>query len=324
MTREVAIIVLDGYADSALAVLHDVLRASCSIAALANKPAPFRVTLVSPTPSMVRSATGGIPHGVRSLRALDGADLVVVPGIWLDDPRHLDRILARPDIATTANALARAHARGAIVAASCMSVFILARAKLGLHRATTTWWLANELRERHPELDISIDDALVVDARILTAGAVFATADLALYLVSRFGGPALARETARVLLLDRHTSQARYMAKHHLRTNDAIVRRAESWARVHLADSFDIAALAKHAHTTPRTLARRLSSALGLSPIAFVQQLRLEHALNLLETSSLSMDEIATRVGYSDANTLGRLIRRETRSTPRELRKRIA
>src|SRR5690606_7832406 len=133
-------------------------------------------------------------------------------------------------------------------------------------------------------------------------------ADLALYLVSRFGGPALARETARVLLLDRHTSQARYMAKHHLRTSDAIVRRAESWARTHLAESFDIATLARHAHTTPRTLARRLDAALGTSPIAFVQQLRVEHAITLLETSSLSMAEIATRVGYEDANTLRRLI----------------
>ncbi len=322
MTREVAIVALDGYADSALAVLLDVIRASAAIATRAGKVPPLRATIVSPSGARVQSATAGTRPDVGSLRGLARADIVVVPGIWLEDPRDLDRVLARPDIAVTAAALARAHAAGVIVAATCMSVFVLARAKLGAHRATTTWWLANELRERHPELEVSVDDALVVDGRIVTAGAVFAVADLALYLVGRFGGPALARETARVLLLDRHASQARYMAKHHLRTSDAIVRRAESWARAHLAEGFDIATLAKHAHTTSRTLARRLDAALGLSPIGFVQQLRVEHAINLLETSSLSMDEIATRVGYEDANTLRRLVRRETRATPRELRQR--
>jgi transcriptional regulator GlxA family with amidase domain len=325
VTRELVILCLDGIADSSLAVLLDVVRAAAAIARRANRSPPLRATIVSPSGARMRTGTGVTRSDVRSLRTLTSRppDVLVVPGIWVEDPTELPAHLSRRDVALAAQALARAHAGGALVAGTCAGAFVLARSGLlDRKRATTTWWLAAEMRALHPTIDVKLDEALVVHGRVITAGAVFAVADLALYLVARFGGPALARETARVLLLDRHASQARYMAKHHLRTHDAIVRRAESWARAHLADRFDIGALARASGSSSRTLARRLEAALGLSPIGFVQQLRLEHAINLIETSSLAMDEIASRVGYEDANTLRRLVRRETRTTPRELRAR--
>jgi transcriptional regulator GlxA family with amidase domain len=60
----------------------------------------------------------------------------------------------------------------------------------------------------------------------------------------------------------------------------------------------------------------------GTGPIGFVQRLRVETAIHLLETTRLSVQEISERVGYSDANTLRRLIGRETSLSPRELRRR--
>jgi transcriptional regulator GlxA family with amidase domain len=110
------------------------------------------------------------------------------------------------------------------------------------------------------------------------------------------------------------------MAIHQLSTNDEVVRRAESWVRRHLAEDFDIATLGRSVGVSPRTLARRLSAAVGLRPIGFVQRLRVEAAVHLLETTRLSVEQISARVGYTDANTLRRLVRRETKSSPRELR----
>lgn len=325
MTRTLAILALDGFADSGVAVVLDIVRAAAAIAGRDRKPAPLRATIVSPSAPQVRAASGATIATARSLRSLGDADVVLVPGIWVQGPENVSDVLARSDVARATAAIVRAYAGGAIVAGSCSGVFLLAAAGLLRgRRATTTWWLASVLRARFPDVDIVPEEALVADRRVITAGAMFAVADVALHVLARFGGPTLARETGRVLLLDRHVSQARYMVKHHLRTQDAIVRRAETWARTHLATGFDIAALARAAGTSPRTLARRLDAALNLSPIAFVQSLRLEHAINLLETSSLSMAEIATRVGYDDANTLRRLVRRETRTTPRELRARSA
>jgi transcriptional regulator GlxA family with amidase domain len=323
MTCEVAILVADGVTDSSVGVTLDILRTASSLAVRAGRAATFRLTMVSPRGGGVRTASGASLIPTRAANRTSAADVIVVPGFWAETPDDLERILGRADLAPNLRAIERARGRGALVTAACAGTFLLARTGLlDDRRATTTWWLAPELRRRHPRIDVVEREALVVEDGIVTAGAVLAIADLALHLVTRFAGPTIARETARALLLDRHPSQSPYMALRHLRTDDAIVRRAEAWARAHLADGFDVTTLAKKAGASPRTLARRLDAALGLSPIAFVQRLRVETAAHLLETSRLSLDEIAARVGYSDANTLRRLVRRELGKAPGEVRRR--
>ncbi|MEZ4360810.1 MAG: helix-turn-helix domain-containing protein [Kofleriaceae bacterium] len=161
----------------------------------------------------------------------------------------------------------------------------------------------------------------MVHGRVLTAGAVFGMADLALHLVTRFAGPATARLTSRLLLLDTHPSQAAYMAVHHLTSDDPVVRRAEAWIRAHLAEAFDIPTLARRVGVSARTLARRVAAAVGKSPLGFVQQLRVETAVHLLESTRMSLQQISEKVGYADANTLRRLLAREAQASPRELRR---
>ncbi len=112
------------------------------------------------------------------------------------------------------------------------------------------------------------------------------------------------------------------MAVQHLAANDPTVRHAEAWVRAHLADNFDVATLARHVGTSPRTLARRLTEAVGVSPIGFIQRLRVESAIHLLETTQLTLGDISARVGYADSNMLRRLIEREASASPRELRRR--
>ena len=235
-----------------------------------------------------------------------------------------DAALEREDVRHLVRAVASGHARGAIVGAACSGAFLLAEAGvLDGRQATTTWWLAPHLKRRRPQVTVSAEKALVVDGRVLCAGAVFAQADLALHLVSRFAGPTVARRCSDLLLLDRHASQAPYMAVRHLASNEPTVRRAEAWVRAHLAERFDVAAVARHAGTSPRTLARRLTEAVGVSVIGFVQRVRVETATHLLETTRLSLGEISARVGYDDPNTLRRLIERETKTSPREVRRRV-
>jgi transcriptional regulator GlxA family with amidase domain len=57
-----------------------------------------------------------------------------------------------------------------------------------------------------------------------------------------------------------------------------------------------------------------------MSPVAFLQRLRVEQATELLETTRLAVEEIARRVGYAEPTTLRRLLRRETGGRPSELR----
>jgi transcriptional regulator GlxA family with amidase domain len=109
-------------------------------------------------------------------------------------------------------------------------------------------------------------------------------------------------------------------ADDHLAHSDPLVERFERWARGQLADGFLLSEAARAVGTSERTLARRLQSVLGKSPLTYVQDLRVEHAVHLLQTSSASIDQIATQVGYADGVTLRTLIRRKLGRGVRELR----
>lgn len=71
-----------------------------------------------------------------------------------------------------------------------------------------------------------------------------------------------------------------------------------------------IADLACDLGISQRSLQRLTSTVLGLSPVRYIQQVRLERAIELLRTSELSLRAVAHAVGYQDATTLGTLIRR--------------
>jgi transcriptional regulator GlxA family with amidase domain len=109
-----------------------------------------------------------------------------------------------------------------------------------------------------------------------------------------------------------------------LRHADLVVR-GQEWMRRHLlAEDFSIEALARALGASPRNLVRRWRQANGTTPVAYLQDLRVDVAKNLLETTDLGMDAIVERVGYSDGASFRRLFRQKTALSPREYRARFA
>lgn len=75
------------------------------------------------------------------------------------------------------------------------------------------------------------------------------------------------------------------------------------------ARPWTLAGLAHAAGTSPSTLQRQFRRLLGLSPVDYLLRLRCRRAAELLETSELSVKEIAARVGFCDGNYLARRFR---------------
>jgi transcriptional regulator GlxA family with amidase domain len=67
-------------------------------------------------------------------------------------------------------------------------------------------------------------------------------------------------------------------------------------------------------------LARRVKAATGGSPSALIQLVKLNRARQLLESSRLSVAQVAEQVGYGDATALRRLMRKVMGATPRQFR----
>ncbi|WP_202330171.1 GlxA family transcriptional regulator [Mesorhizobium sp. L-8-3] len=311
------VLVLEGASAASVAITFDLIGAANGIRARAGRPPCFDVKISGSGASWATRLARLSSNSVAS----KPADLVIVPGLaWTDEQLVRDG-LQRRDAEMARKALRAAFQSGAEIASSCSAVFLVASAGLLDARcATTTWWLAPLFRQLFPKVILDTDAMVLTDGRVTTAGAAMAQLDMMLSIIARHAGPDLADSCARFLLLDQRQSQSRYMALSFLAAADERVSRAERWARARLHRTFSISELAKAAGLGARTFARRCERATGLSPVRFVQKLRVDKAMELLETTRFSLGEIAEKVGYSDPSTLRKLLHRERTSGARASR----
>jgi transcriptional regulator GlxA family with amidase domain len=312
----IAILVLDGVFDTGLAAFSDGLATADALAP--DRRTKFDVVRVGLRRRVLTSQGLAVP--VERVPAA-APDVVLVPALGAKTEPELDAALGRPDVADAARLLVRWAKAGARVAGACTSTFVVASAGLlDGQRATTSWWLAPAFRARFPAVALDESRMIVESRGVVTAGAALAHLDLALWLV-RKRSPSLARSTARHLAFHRSPSQAAYVIHDHVHHADPLVERFETWARGHLAE-LTLTLAARAVGAGERTLERRIRRSLGKSPLAFVQDLRVEEAVHLLETTDRSIDEIASAVGYASGTTLRTLLRRKTGLGVRELRAR--
>ncbi len=320
----IAIVVAEHFTDAGLAIAVDVLRAAASTARRLGRGEPWTVRVCARVGGAVRTASGLSLHGLGTWRSAERADVVLVPGVWLEDTRQVERWLESPELRALAQVVARAYRRGARVLGSCSGVLALAAAGvLDDQPATTVWWAARPFSRAFPKVRLDVARALVVAGRrVVTAGAVFAMADLALHLVRTELGPEVARWVTRYLLLDEHPAQAPYMALAQLSAEDDALVRAERWLRAHLTAPISVEALARSAGTSARTLTRRVREHLATTPARWVRRIRAEEAARLLATTALPVERIAERVGFGSSLGLRRALREVGGVTPLALRRR--
>lgn len=316
---KVHVLALRGVFDTGLATVLDAFRMANELAEMSGLQAPRFAVKVVGLRRRVESAQGlTVP-----VRPLDGEapDLVVVPAIGAKMPRPLEAALAQREVREAAAALGAWARQGAVVTAACIGTFVLAESGLlDGERATTTWWLAPMFRRRYPAVRLDESHMIVRSGRVVTAGAALSHMDLALWLI-RQQSPTLASLTARYLIVDARPSQSSYVLTDHLAHADPLVERFEGWARGRLADGFSLDEAARAVGTSKRTLARRMQAALGRSPLAYFQSLRVERAVHLLKTTDDSVEKIAARVGYAEGVTLRTLLRRRLGHGIKEIRR---
>jgi transcriptional regulator GlxA family with amidase domain len=313
------VLTLDNVFDLGLSAVLDALHTANELIELTQLQVPrFDVRVVG-VRRVVKSAQGmRVP--VQKL-GRSKADCVVVPAIGFKMPDPLEVALSRPDVRDAATALRQWGRRDTTMTAACIGTFVLAESGLlDQQHATTTWWLAPLFRKRYPNVVLDESNMIVKSGRFVTAGAALGHMDLALWLV-RSVSPELAALTAKYLIVDSRPSQSAYALTDHLAHSDPVVERFDRWARTRLAQPFSLDAAAKAAWASKRTLARRMQSVVGKSPLSYFQSLRVERAVHLLQTSRASVDEVAARVGYSDGATLRALLRRELKLGIKEIRR---
>ncbi len=261
------------------------------------------------------------PHG--RLSDDPRPDIVIVPELILSRHAPLPETYS-----TLATWIRQAYEGGAIVASVCSGTMLLAlTGLLDGKEATTHWGFCDALARRYPKVVVRKERILVPTGeghRIITAGGASSWYDLLLYLVARFCGSERAREVAKTYLVQAHNEgQLPYAGLAARRQHgDQLVAQAQLWLADNYGQASPVAALAARSGLTERGFFKRFRTATGLSPMEYVQVLRIEEAKHLLETTERPVDDIASDVGYVEPASFRRLFRRMVGLAPSEYRRR--
>lgn len=239
------------------------------------------------------------PHGDASL--LETADTVIVPGTPFRGAG--DGSALAPGLRS---ALDRIRP-GARMVSICTGAFVLAEAGLlDGRRATTHWKYTDDLRRRHPRVQVDPDVLFVDSGDVLTSAGLSAGVDLCLHLVRLDHGAEVANAVARHLVVPpwRDGGQAQFIDMPTAERADQSTAATRAWALEHLDDDLTVAVLARQARMPVRTFTRRFTAETAQAPGQWLTQQRVRLAQRLLETSDLPIEQVATRSGLGSAGSL--------------------
>jgi transcriptional regulator GlxA family with amidase domain len=285
---------------------------------------PFHVEIVGLRPGPLELASR-VPITVqRGVATLEATDIIIVPSVLLGPEgwqkgRHSELV-----------AWFRAmHRRGALLCSACSGIFLLAETGLfdGVD-ATVHFGYARAFAAAYPQVPIHPDRVLIVSGNreeLISSGASMTWHDLVLYLIGRHAGATAAQAVARFFALQWHQDGlAPYIVFEGRNDHgDVAIRAAQDWVAGHFSVANPLEEMIRRSALAERTFKRRFTSATGLSPIAYVQRLRIEDAKRRLERTEASVDEVSWQVGYEEPAFFRRLFKRVTGLAPGAYRRRF-
>lgn len=141
---------------------------------------------------------------------------------------------------------------------------------------------------------------------MLTSAGVAAGIDLCLHIVRRDHGTAVANDVARRTVVPPHRDggQAQFIRRPMPEAGLATTTAARTWALGRLEQPILLRDMARQESMSVRTFTRRFREEVGISPGQWLAQQRVERARQLLESTDLSVDQVARDAGFGTATSL--------------------
>jgi transcriptional regulator GlxA family with amidase domain len=258
------------------------------------------------------------PH--KALHDVQQTGLIIVPGFMFSILSVLPKLTPMVDW------LKQQHDNGSYIASICTGAFVVAKTGLLDGKSATTHWLFSEQFNRSfPQVKLHIERTVTEEGQIMCSGGSTSSSDLLLHLIRKFTSPQLAAECAKKLLVDiTPRTQTPYSCttfkKNH---TDADILKIQIWLENNLSNNVNMEELVKEFALSMRNFIRRFKDATAQTPVQYLQNLRIEKAKHLLESSKQSFEAITQQVGYEDGNSFRRLFKERVGLSPMAYRKRF-
>ncbi len=184
--------------------------------------------------------------------------------------------------------------------------------------------LCEKMALEYPDITLNKDAIFVKDGNVYTSAGITAGMDLALALLEEDLGRKYALLIARimVLFLKRPGNQSQFSTILEAQKADhQPVREAVEWINSHLDEEITVEKLAELVLMSPRNFARVFTREMNITPIRYVEKLRMETACRFLTESHLTIDQIAARCGFKNSLNMNRTFNNIYRTTPSQYRR---
>jgi len=280
----------------------------------------FEIETASLDGKPVQCTGGLVLTPQKRLSDISQTDLIIVPGFLFQVLPLL------PGFAAFKPWLQHHYRNNATIATMCTGTFIVAEAGiLDDKLATTHWYFSNDFRKRYPKVNLSEQHIVTEDQNIICSGGASAGSDMLLHLIRKFISSELASECAKKLLVDTgRRDQTPYVMQSFNRNHeDKEIQQIQHWLEHHYMSPIVFDDIATKFGFGIRNFIRRFKEATQITPIQYLQNIRIEKAKYLLETTNKNVETITYDVGYQDINSFRRLFKERLNISPTAYRKKF-
>jgi transcriptional regulator GlxA family with amidase domain len=299
----------------------EILQAASQQASVGKRgAAQVRFMLAGPERKQVKLGTGVMLKPDMTFDRLPPLDFLLLPAIWRNPLPAVNA--ARPWL----RMLREQAATGTRICSVGTGSYLLAEAGLLDGKSATTHWnYFDQFSARYPKVDLKTRHLITQSDNIYCVGSVNSIADLVVHIVEEWFGSRIARavESQFSPEIRRSFSAAAYQNEADSSHHDEVVAEVQQRLQSNLSAPQSIAELAAAVEMSPRTLSRRFKRATGLTPLSYLQSLRIAGAKDLLRHSNLAVGDIAWQLGIQDVSYFSQLFRRQCGMSPLKYREAV-
>ncbi|MBL4821657.1 MAG: helix-turn-helix domain-containing protein, partial [Gammaproteobacteria bacterium] len=260
---------------------------------------------------------GMVVTPTASIKQIRHTDLVIIPGLWGSPLKTLRKS------ETLISWLQSCHLNGSKLCSIVSGSYFLAEAGLlDGHTATTHWYYFDDFHRRYPRVKLDRKRFITLDNDLYCTGSVNAARDVMLHLVEQLFDETIANEVAKHFTHEiKRSYESRLLGylQHDTHHDEQIIK-VQEWLQDNYQQGIQFDNVAEQFKMSVRSLNRRFKTAANLTPLQYLQEIRIEHAKELLKQSNLAIAEVSYAVGYQDSSYFGSLFKKTASVTPAEYR----
>ncbi len=281
------------------------------------KSSALKLTLATDKAKSVKTHTGIELKPDIDIHDIEKSDLIYLPALWRNP---LPIIRKNPGVVTW---LQQMFENGSLIAGVGTGCCFMAEAGLLDNRpATTHWHFFDQFQKWYPLVELKRQYFITQSGNLYCTGSVNSLAELTAYFIQRYFSPEISNYVERHFF---HEIRRAYDSEKSLHDSllvhpDEDIIQMQIWLRDNFDKTIRFKDLSTQFGMSERTFTRRFKNATGITPLEYLQKIRMDAAKDLLQSSNLLIEDISYRVGYHDNGHFTKLFKKHHNTTPSQYR----